>query len=110
MGLPGPGAVFAPHVRGWNYDGADLSAISGINFFAWDYDGDEPVRFGANVFSGADLNGNGRDEIVVGQGPDPDAGTEVKVFQYDGSQVTEWFWLEAFPGMSHGTNVAAGSF
>ena len=105
----GPGAVFGAHVRGWNYDGVALSAISGINFFAW---GPDEVRYGAKVFAGADLNDDGRAELVVGCGPDPEAGTPVKVYLYDGAQVTEWFSLEAFMDLdiTHGTNVAAGRF
>ncbi len=108
----GPGAVFSAHVRGWNVDGGTATAIAGFNFFAWPA---EEVRFGANVFSGADLNGNGRDEIVVGQGPDPAAGTWVKVYLYDGTQVIEWLSLEAFEDVSgerltQGVNVAAGHF
>ncbi len=94
-------------MRGWNYDGADLSAISGINFFAWSPD---DLRYGAKVFPGADLDGDGWNEIVVGCDPDLDAGTEVKVYEYDGSGQTLWFSLEAFEGMTHGVNVAAGSF
>jgi hypothetical protein len=103
----GPGAVFGPHVRGWNYDGDIIAPLPGFSFFAWDT---APLRFGANVFAGADLNSDGRAELVTGRGPDPDADTEVKVFQYDGSQVTELFSLEAFTDMTHGANVAAGRF
>ena len=67
---------------------------------------------GAKVFAGADLDGDGRDEIVVGCGPDPepDVGTPVKVYRYTGSGEAEWFSLDAFPGMTHGTSVAAGRF
>lgn len=101
----GPGAVFAPHVRGWDYDGSSITPLPGLSFFAWN-----DVRFGATVFAGADLNGDGWNEIVVGCGPDPEAGTEVKVFEYDGTGVTLWFSLEAFEGLAYGTNVAAGSF
>jgi len=103
----GPGAVFGAHVRGWNYDGTTVTELPGINFFAWP---PEEARYGAEVFAGADLDGNGLDDLVVGCGPDPDAGTPVKVYLYDGIQLTEWFSLEAFPGMSRGTNVAAGRF
>jgi len=101
----GPGAVFGPHVRGWNYDGSSITSLPGCSFFAWD-----DVRFGVNVFAGADLNGDGRDELVVGCGPDPEAGTEVKVFEYDDAGVTLWFSLEAFEDLTHGVNVAAGQF
>jgi len=103
----GPGALFGAHVRGWSYDGTAVTELPGINFFAWP---PAEARYGANVFAGADLDGNGRDDLVVGCGPDPAAGTPVKVYLYDGTQVTEWFSLEAFPGMAHGANVAAGRF
>jgi hypothetical protein len=42
---PGPGAVFGAHVRGWNFDGQALSAISTMSFFAFD----GSVRFGADA-------------------------------------------------------------
>ena len=103
----GPGAVFGPHVRGWNHDSSSVTPLPGFSFFAWDT---EPLRYGVNVFAGADLNGDGRNELVAGRGPDPEADTEVKVFTYDGASVNRWVALEAFPGYSHGTNVAAGRF
>jgi len=103
----GPGAVFGPHVRGWNYDGASVTPLTGYSFFAWQT---LPLTHGVNVFAEADLNGNGRDELVTGRGPAPSADTEVKVFTYDGSAVQQWFSLEAYPGFSMGTNVAAGRF
>jgi len=104
---PGPGALFGAHVRGWGYDGTSTAPMPGFSFFAWSPD---DVRFGARVFSGVDLDGDGRDDLLVSGGPDPDLGSPVNVYQYDGAQVAEWFSLEAFPGMTHGTNVAAGSF
>ena len=106
-GHQGPGRIFGAHVRGWSYDGAAISAISAINFFAWP---PGEARYGANVFTGADLDGDGRNELVVGPGPDPSRATPLKVYRHTGSQVTEWISLTAFEGMSHGTNVAAGRF
>jgi len=103
----GPGAVFGPHVRGWDYDGSTVTPLPGYSFFAWDT---APLEFGINVFSGVDLNENGRDELVVGRGPAPDADSEVKLFTYGGVMVRPWLSLEAFPGLTHGTNVAAGRF
>jgi hypothetical protein len=47
---------------------------------------------------------------VVGGGPDPELGTQVKVYRYDGVGVSEWFSLEGYDGMTHGVNVAAGRF
>jgi len=103
----GPGAVFGPHVRGWDYDGDAVAPLPGMSFFAWQT---APLKFGVKVFAGADLNDDGRDELVAGRGPDPTADTEVKVFTYDGAAVSEWMSLEAFSGCTHGTNVAAGRF
>ncbi len=104
---PGPGTIFGTHIRGWNYDGGVLAEIPGINFFAWAH---SLASYGANVWAGTDLDGDGRDELVVGCGPDPDVGTPVKAYRYDGKQVSQWFSLEAFEGMTHGTTVAAGRF
>ncbi len=101
----GPGAIFGPHVRGWNYDGSAVTPLPGLSFFAWDT---EPLRFGATVFAAADLNLDGRDELVVGRGPAPEADTEIKVFTWDGSTVSLMLSLEAYPGLTHGTTVAAG--
>jgi len=105
---PGPGTVFGAHIRGWNFDGANVTELPGLNFFAWPY-GD--ARYGAKVHAGADLDGDGRDELVVSAGPDPDVGSPVKVFRYDGAEVSIWLSLNAFPSeWTHGVNVAAGRF
>jgi hypothetical protein len=106
---PGPGSIFGSHVRGWNYDGTALTELTGINFFAWD---PGEARYGAKVYAGADLDNDGRSELAVGCGPDPLAATEVKVFHYDGSQISLLFSLDAYPDLelTHGTNVAAVSF
>ncbi len=62
------------------------------------------------MFAGADLDGDGRDDLVVGGGPDPGIGTPVNVFRYDGVAVGQWFSLEGYEGLTHGVNVAAGRF
>ena len=105
---PGPSGYFGAHVRGWNYDGASLAPISGISFFALPQG---EASFGATVFASADLDDNGRDEIVVGGGPDPALGSPVMVFRYDGSGVSQWFSLDAFDSeVNRGARVAAGRF
>ncbi len=104
---PGPGSVFGAHVRGWNHDGSGISPLPGLSFFAFSW---PENRFGANVSARVDLDGDGRDEIVAGLGPDPAAGTTVSVFNYDGSQVTSWATLESFAGLTEGATVAAGRF
>jgi len=104
---PGPGAMFGTHVRGWNYNGAAVTELPGINFFAWPH---TQALYGAKIYAGADLDGDGRDELVVGQGADPSVATQVKVYRYDGAQLSQWFGLDAYTGLTHGTNVAAGRF
>lgn len=105
---PGPSGLFSANVQGWDYDNASITAVPGCNFFAWP---STEARFGARVYGGADLDGDGRNELVVGAGPDPSVGSPVKVFKYNGAAVTEWFSLQAFASSyTHGTNVAAGRF
>jgi len=104
---PGPAGLFGAHVRGWNHDGAGLEELPGLSFFAFSWPDN---RFGARISARADLDGDGRDEIVAGLGPDPAAGTTVSVFSYDGSQVSSWVTLESFAGMTHGATVASGRF
>jgi hypothetical protein len=105
---PGPSWFFSTHIRGWNYDNSFISALPGFSYFAWP---SADARYGAKVFSGEDLNDDSQDEIITGCGPDPSVGTPVKVFLYDGIQVTEWFSLQAFPSdYRYGANVAAGWF
>jgi hypothetical protein len=106
---PGPSPVFGAHVRGWNYDNGTVSAMSGINFFAWP---SSESLFGATVSALADLDGDGRSEIIVGQGPDPTAGSVVQVYSYDGSQASLLFDLDAYgdEGLTHGANTAAGVY
>jgi predicted outer membrane repeat protein len=105
---PGPGASFGSLVRGWNTDGGGVTSIPGINFFAW-----PPVeyRYGVKISAGADLNGDGRAEIVAGPGPDPSAGTPLRVFTFNGTTTALWLSNEAYPPeWTHGTNVASGWF
>jgi hypothetical protein len=104
----GPGAVYGPHVRGWNVDGGTATPMTGCSFFAWP---PESLRYGARVFAGADLDGDGRDDLLVGPGPDPAAGTLLNLYRYESGAVVPWFTdLETFPGLTHGTAVAAGRF
>jgi len=103
----GPGAVFGPHVRGWNVDGDTVTPLPGFSLFAW-LTG--PQRYGVEVHAGADVNGDGLDDLITGRGPAPEADTEVKVFTYVDGVLEEWMAIEAFEGMTHGATVAAGRF
>jgi len=103
---PGPSHFFSAHIRGWNYDNASISPLPGCSFLAWP---DTQVRYGARIFSGADLDGNGRDELIVGCGPDPSAPPQVNVYDYHGSEATLGFSFQAYgSSYTHGVNVAAG--
>jgi len=103
---PGPGAVFGPHVRGWNTDGGNTTSIGAISFFAFDYS-----EWGCNVGCG-DIDGDGIDEILVGAGPGPSYDAWVEAYNYDGGSVTMTHEFTSFPGagMTHGVNVAGANF
>jgi hypothetical protein len=91
----GPGAVFGPHVRGWNVDNGAPTPISGISYFAYG-----TPKWGVNVACG-DLDGDGYDEIVSGAGPGSVYGPHVRGWNYDGNT------LAAMPNVSflaYGTN------
>ena len=65
----GPGAVFGPHVRGFNVDGTVAEPLSGVNFFAYG-----TPRWGVHVSCG-NVDDDGYDEIVTGAGPGTDTGS-----------------------------------
>ncbi len=105
---PGPSSQFAAHIRGWNFDGTALTELAGINFFAWPA---EERLYGARVNATTDLDGDGRADLVVAAGPDPAAGTPVRVYGFDGGAPVLLFTLDAFDsGVTHGASVAAGRF
>ncbi len=102
----GPGAVFGPHVRGWNNDGGGTTVpIPGTSFFAYG-----TLRYGVNVACG-DIDGDGMDEIVTGAGPGAVFGPHVRGWNHDGGGSTV-----PIPGVSYfaygtlkwGVNVACG--
>ncbi len=100
----GPGAVFGPHVRGWNVDDGTAAAIPGISYFAYG-----TLKWGVNVACG-DIDGDGFDEIVTGAGPGAVFGPHVRGWNVDGGAAA------AIPGVSffaygtlkYGVNIAAG--
>ncbi len=98
---PGPSPAYGPQVRGWYLVGVPMPDV---NFFAYG-----TLRYGVNV-AAADLDGDGRDEIITGAGPGAVFGPHVRGWSYDGSS------CEPFPGVSYfaygtpkwGVNVAGG--
>ena len=98
----GPGEVFGPHVRGWNFDGLPLAAISRVNYFAY-----STLRFGVNAASG-DVDGDDAKELLTGPGPGPTFGPQVRGWNYDGgplSAITGFDFL-AFATPQYGVNLA----
>ncbi len=103
----GPGAVFGPHVRGWNVDGGTATSIQGISYFAYG-----TPKWGTNVAAG-DIDGDGYDEIITGAGPGAVYGPHVRGWNFDGGTSTS-----SIPGVSYfaygtlkfGVNVACGDF
>ncbi len=102
---PGPSPQFGAHIRGWKFDGAAVSPMAEVNFLPW---GMETAAYGATIYGGPDLNRDGREELFIGAGPDPDAASLISVYRYDGSELIRWFGLGPFGGLTYGANVAAG--
>ncbi|MFN7975295.1 MAG: PKD domain-containing protein [Acidobacteriota bacterium] len=73
---PGPGPVFGPHVRGWNYDGVALTAIGNLSFYAYG-----TLKFGVHV-NGGNLGGSTRQEILTAPGPGQVFGPHVRAFAF----------------------------
>jgi hypothetical protein len=100
---PGPGTIFGPHIRAFDFEGGSVTPVSGVNFFAYD-----TRKFGANV-AGGDLDGDGYAEIVVGPGPGPTLGPWVRVFNYDNSSTSQILNFKAYDDGKYGVNVGTAS-
>jgi len=74
----GPGAVFGPHVRGWDLDGGTVAANPRVSFLAYGTN-----KYGVNVGCG-DIDGDGIDEILTGPGPSGLFGAQIRGWNYDG--------------------------
>ena len=100
---PGPSPVFAPQVRGWNWDAGPVAPIAGVNFLAF-----AAMEYGAVVGEG-DFEADGFAEIVAAAGPSPALPGAVKGFDFDGSRVTALagFDVTAFATL-YGGRVAGG--
>ena len=100
----GPGAVFGPHVRGFNYDGATVAAIAKVSFFAFG-----TLKYGVNAGAGR-IDGDAFDELLAGAGPGAVFGAQVRGFDYDGATVRSIGAVNAFVFAStqYGASVAGG--
>ena len=77
LSAAGPGAVFGPHIRGWNFDASSFTAIQKVNFFAF-----STLRYGA-VVTGGDVDADMCDEILVGAGAGAVFAAQIRGFDYD---------------------------
>ena len=100
----GPGAIYGPHVRGWNVDGAVVTAISTVSFLAYGTN-----KFGVNVSCG-DLDGDGMDEIITGAGPGVIFGAHVRGWNVDGGAASALPGVSffAYPGALYGVSLGCG--
>ena len=99
----GPGEVFGPHVRAWNYDGTAIVPIGGFNYYAY-----LTLKHGVNVAAG-DLDRDGFQEILTGPGPGVVFRGHVRGWNYDGAVLTSMAGISfnAHPDQ-YGVNVAGG--
>jgi hypothetical protein len=100
----GPGAVFGPHVRGWNYDGGQLGPLAKVNFFAY-----STLKWGVNVDEG-DVDGDGYDELLTGPGPNTIFGPTIRGWNFDGGTLASMGKINfnAFTPLEWGVNVSGG--
>lgn len=99
---PGSGEVFGPHVRGFEFSGAAVGALSSLNFFAYN-----TLRYGAEV-EGGDLDQDRFDEVLTGPGPGPPFGAVVRSWNHDGVVVRPGgITFAAFAQPGYGANVVA---
>ncbi len=106
----GPGVIFGPHLRAWNYDGVALTPVAAVNIFAYPPDG---FRYGVRV-STLDLDDDGRSEIITVPGPDPSAPALIRAWRVSGGSTTlvETVDFDAFGDLllGGGGTVTGGRF
>ena len=93
--VTGPGPGGGPHVRVFRPDGTPLAS-----FFAFD-----PAFRGGVTVAAADVDGDGKADIITG--PGPGGGPNVRVFHLDGTPVSSFFAYD--PGFHGGVSVAAAN-
>lgn len=100
----GPGAVFGPHVRGFDHDGLPVVPIPGLSFFAY-----STLKYGVEVASGS-VDADAFAELLTGPGPGPVFGPQVRGFDVDGTAVSSIADLQffAFATRGYGVHVAGG--
>jgi len=103
----GPGPVFGPHVRAFDYDGkSSVSPSPGVSYFAYG-----TRRWGVNV-SGGDIDSDGFDEILTGPGPGFIFGPHVRGWDVDADHVKSIpaVSYSAYGVRRYGVVVTSGDF
>jgi len=105
---PGPGAGHPARVRAWSWSHRHgIKAMDGVDFLAFS----AAEAAGGARATCADLDGDGRDELIVSGGADPASGPTVRVYRLVGSRMERVDEYDAFPaGWTHGVSLAAGTF
>ena len=98
---PGPGPIFAPHIRGFDFDGVAVRSIGRVSFVAH-----APTAYGANLSTG-NFDADGFDEIVtaLGPGPDPQFTARILGWDYDGAGIAQAFATTSYPTTYFGARV-----
>ncbi|MFN7972878.1 MAG: hypothetical protein U0166_11100 [Acidobacteriota bacterium] len=100
---PGPGPVFGPHIRGWQYDNTALSAMAKISFFAF-----STLKYGAQI-TGGEIDGDSFAEMLACPGPSGAFGSQVRGFNYDNATVAAMAKVNFFPYTTmYGAHAATG--
>jgi len=101
---PGPGAVFGPQVRGYNFDGASIATIAKINYFAY-----LTLAYGVNIASGR-IDVDPYAEIVTAPGPGVQFGPQIRGWNFDCRtlETIAKVNFNAFTVAQYGANVASG--
>ena len=101
--MPGPGPIFGPQVRGFNYDGKVVTSLAAVNFNAF-----STPEYGGRIASG-DVDDDGFGELACSPGPSPALLPRVKGFDYDGAAVASLPGFDTTPGATHyGGRVGLG--
>ncbi|MFN7972839.1 MAG: hypothetical protein U0166_10900 [Acidobacteriota bacterium] len=103
----GPGGIFGPHVRGWNFDDVQISALPRCSAFVY-----STLKWGVNVWATHDVDGDGMAEILTMPGPGAIFAPQARGFDYDGTAFTAIAKVNfnAFAGLFYGGRIASGDW
>jgi hypothetical protein len=102
LATPGPGSMFGPHVRGYQFDGTWLTVMADINFFAFN------TRRYSCLTSTGDIDGDHYHEFQTTPGPSPLYGALVRVWNYDGAWLSAVTQFVAYRHLRFGAVTTAG--